>query len=278
MSAMSPAQETVIEPGSRVARLGLTEVWEHRYLLKYFVLRALRTRYRPTRLGYLWVMLRPIMLCVVYVLVVGFLFKVETKPIPFSLFVFFGVSLFLFFAGGVSDTMSSLVSNSRIISKVYYPRLIVPLTTILANFIDLLAAMVIVGILMLYYGIALRWTAVFVPAFLFGFVMATFAFGLIGAARTVRYRDMLLMMPSLMRVAVYVMPCVYPVALIPEKYLSLYYLNPLAVFVQGLRWSAFGDVAPPAWSVWLASFVVVAALAIGLNYFNRVERAMVDTL
>jgi lipopolysaccharide transport system permease protein len=102
--------------------------------------------------------------------------------------------------------------------------------------------------------------------------------GLIAAARTVDYRDLHMMMPSLLRVAVYVMPCVYPVTLVPSKYLPLYYLNPLAVFVQGMRWAVFGEVAPPLWSVCLATSIVAIALLGGLLYFSRVERAMVDRL
>src|SRR5687768_66552 len=109
------------------------ELWQHRHLLGYFVLRMLRARYRPTRLGYFWLIGRPVLLCVAYVLVVGYLFQIDTSPVPFPLFVFLGVSVFLFFAGGVTDSMSSLVNNANIISKVYYPRLIAPLTTLLAN-------------------------------------------------------------------------------------------------------------------------------------------------
>lgn len=278
MTGGTPVHETIIEPGQRLARLGIAELWEHRHLLKYFVLRAIRTRYRPTRLGYAWLLLRPMLLCAAYVVVVGLLFKVRTAPIPFSLFVFFGVSLFLFFAGGVSDTTNSLASNSRIISKVYYPRLIVPLTSVFANFVDLVAALFIAVLLMAYFRIVPYWTVVLAPFFLLGFVAATLSLGLIGAARTVRYRDLALMLPSFMRVAIYTMPCVYPATLIPERYQALYYLNPLAVFLQGLRWSIFGDVAPPNWSIAVAFASVFVALLFGLHYFNRVERAMVDSL
>jgi lipopolysaccharide transport system permease protein len=164
---MTSATPTIIiEPGKPWSRLGIGEVWEHRDLLKYFVLRMLRGRYRPTRLGYLWLVLRPGLLCAVYVLVVGFLFKIQSTTTPFPLFVFFGVSLFLFFAGGVTDTMNSLISNSRIMNKVYYPRLIAPLTSLLANFIDFLAALVVVALLMLYYGSVPAWTIIYAPGFL----------------------------------------------------------------------------------------------------------------
>ena len=271
-------QEIVIEPRSTLARLGMTELWEYRHLLRYFVLRSLRARYRPTKLGYLWILGRPILLCIAYVLVVGFLFKVDTHPVPFPLFVFLGVALFLFFSGGVMDTMTSLINNASIISRVYYPRLIVPLTSVISNLLDLIAAFVVVGAMMVLYQVTPSANVIWLPAFLTGFVGATFALGLIGAARTVQVRDWLLVMPSAMRVLIYAMPCVYPVTLVPERFRDLYYLNPLAVYVQGVRWSLWDEMAPPQWSIAVASVAVVAAILYGLYCFNRVERSMVDTL
>jgi lipopolysaccharide transport system permease protein len=278
MNHSSAKQEIVIQPRSALGRLGLTEVWEYQHLLRYFVLRALRTRYRPTRLGYVWILGRPILLCIAYVLVVGFLFKVDTHPVPFPLFVFLGVALFLFFSGGVMDTMTSLINNASIISRVYYPRLIVPLTSIISNFLDLVAALVVVAAMMALYRVTPSVNVVWLPLFLAGFVGATFALGVIGAARTVNVRDWLLVMPSAMRVLIYTMPCVYPISLVPERFRDFYYLNPLAVYVQGIRWTLWNEVAPPVWSIVLASAVVTVAIVYGLYSFNRVERRMVDTL
>lgn len=271
-------QEIVIEPRSTLARLGLTELWDYQHLLRYFVLKSLRARYRPTKLGYVWILGRPILLCIAYVLVVGFLFKVDTHPVPFPLFVFLGVALFLFFSGGVMDTMTSLINSASIISRVYYPRLIVPLTSVISNLVDLIAAFAVLGAMMVLYRVTPSGNVLWLPLFLVGFVGATFALGLIGAARTVHVRDWLLVMPSAMRVLIYTMPCVYPVSLVPERFRDLYYLNPLAVYVQGIRWSLWDKVAPPPWSIALASMLVVAGIIYGLYCFNRVERSMVDTL
>lgn len=268
----------IIQPRASLARLGIPDVWEHRHLLKYFVLRALRGRYRPTALGYGWIIARPLLLCVVYVVIFGLLFHVNTEPIPFPLFVYLGVVIFLFFSGGVMDTAAVLINNAGIMSKVYYPRLISPLSTLLVNFLDLVAALAVATILMVIYRVPIGWQILWSPLFLLGIALFTLALGLVLASRTVKSRDVMMAMPVLMRVLIYTMPCVYPVTLIPDKYLILYYCNPLSAYLQGFRWALWNEVAPPLWSVALASAVSLLLLWYGLVAFNRVERTMVDTL
>jgi lipopolysaccharide transport system permease protein len=278
MEAETDAPVHVIRPRNSLARLGLFELFEHRHLLKFFVLRSIRGRYRPTMLGYGWIIGRPVLLCLVYVLVVGSLFNVNSEPIPFPVFVFLGVSAYLFFAGGVMDTTGSLINNAGTMSKVYYPRLIAPLSAILVNLLDFIAALSVVAVLMLVYGVAPSPNIIYLPLFILGFALVTLALGLILAARTVNVRDVMLIMPVMMRVLIYTMPCVYPVTLVPPEYQAVYFLNPLAAFLQGLRWSLLGELAPPAWSIAIGTAVVVAGLTYGLYSFNRVERNMVDTL
>lgn len=276
--ARGSEQVIVIEPRSALRQLGLPDVWEYRHLLWFFVLRAIRGRYRPTMLGYGWIVARPLLLCFAYVLVFGFLFKVNTDPIPFTLFVFLGIVIFLFFSGGVSDTTASLINNAGIMSKVYYPRLIVPLTSIIVNMLDLAAALLIVVIMMIFYGVTPSWQIIVAPLFLLGIVLTTLAVGVILAARTVKIRDVMQVLPIFMRVFIYSMPCVYPITLVPEKYLGWYFLNPMSAYLQGFRWAIWGEMPPPLWSLVSATIVVLVALVWGLHYFNRVERTMVDTL
>lgn len=269
----------VVEPRTGLARLGLPHVWEYRHLLWFFALRTIRGRYRPTALGRGWILLRPLLLCFVYVAVFGFIFRIQTAPIPFPLFVFSGIVLFQFFSGGVIDAASSLVSNYSIMSKVYYPRLIVPLTSIAVNAVDLGATLAVVIALMALYRIVPPWPAVLAaPAFLAGIGLATLAFGTLLAAATVRTRDVLVALPVIMRVLIYAMPATYPISLIPARVRHIYYLNPMAVYLQGFRWATMGAEAPPAWSIASATLLVVATLIYALYYFNRVERTMVDVL
>lgn len=268
----------VIKPSNKIGRLGLPQVWGSKYLLKYFVLRSIRGRYRPTTMGYGWIIFRPLLLCLVYVGVFGYMVGVKTDPIPFPLFVFLGISLYLFFSGTVSDTASSLTNNAGIMSKVYYPRLIVPLTSLFVNIMDLLASFVVIIGLMLIYGVYPGWNVVYFPLFLGGLALASFALGLVLAAHSIERRDIMMALPVVMRVMVYAMPCVYPISMVPERLVTLYYMNPMASLIQGIRWSLWGEVPPPLWSVGSATALIVIGIYYGLVAFTRAERTMVDSL
>ena len=268
----------IIKPGTRISRLGLPQVWENRHLLKFFVLRSIRGRYRPTAMGYGWIIFRPFLLCLVYVLVLGYLIGVESDPVPFPLFVFIGVSTYLFFAGTVTEIASSLVSNAGIMSKVYYPRLVAPLTALAVNILDLVASFTIVLLLMLVYGINPGFNILALPLFLAGLAGLSFVIGLILAANSIEKRDIMIALPIVMRVMIYAMPCVYPVSLVPEEFRNIYFLNPIATMIEGVRWSLTKDVLPPTWSLVLALVVMAVGLIYGLTSFTKAERNMVDSL
>lgn len=268
----------LIRPRNKFGRLGLYQVWESRHLLKFFILRTIKGRYRPTSMGYGWIFLRPALLCLVYVAVFGHIAGIRTAEVPFPLFVFLGVSLYVFFSGAVSDIASSLAANAAIISKVYYPRLIVPLNSLFVNILDLLASFLVVIVLMIFYRVTPAVEVFYFPLFLFGFVLFTFSLGLALAAYSVKFRDIAMGLPVVLRVLIYAMPCVYPVSLIPHKFLTLYYLNPLASFVQGMRWALWGEVCPPMWTLMLGFIVSFLILIYGLIVFTEIEGIMVDSL
>lgn len=268
----------VVEPRTSLRRLGLPDVWEFRHLLWFFVLRTIRGRYRPTVLGRGWILLRPLLLSLVYVLVFGAVLRIRTDPVPFPLYVFAGITIFQFFSGGVMETAASLVSNYSIMSRVYYPRLVVPLTSIVVNAVDLAATCTILALMMIVYRVAPDWRIVLVPAFLLAIGLATLATGVILAAFSVNVRDILVALPVVMRILIYTMPAVYPVTLIPERFRPFYFLNPMATYLQGFRWALLKDAAPPPWALGLSTVIVVVALVYGLYAFSRVERTMVDIL
>ncbi len=268
----------VIRPGFKIDRLGLPQVWGSKDLLMFFVLRSIRGRYRPTALGYGWIIFRPLLLCLVYVVVFGNMMGVKTDPIPFPLFVFLGISLYLFFSGTVSDTAASLINNAGILSKVYYPRLIVPLTALFVNLMDLLASFVVIALLMVIYGVSPNWDLIYFPVFLGGLALASFVLGLILAAHSIESRDIMMALPVILRVMIYGMPCVYPVHMVPDRLITLYYMNPMASLIQGVRWSLWGEVSPPTWSVLLAVVLTLISGYYALVVFTKAERTMVDSL
>ncbi len=268
----------VLRPRNRLDGLGLSELFASTHLIRHLMMRSIRARYRPTMLGYGWILARPALLCLSYWLAVGVLFKVDSHPIPFPLFLFLGVSAYLFFSSGLTDTMGSLRNNVQSMSKVYYPRLAVPLSTMGMNLIDLGASLLVVFALMAGYRVAPPAHVFLFPVFVMAFALITFASGLILAAWAVKVQDVMMILPVLMRVLIYAMPCVYPVFRVPEAFRRYYFLNPFASYLQGMRWSLLGDLPPPAWSVAWAAGWTAAALIFGLLYFSKVERTMVDSL
>lgn len=278
---LTPTEEGpvyVLLPNRSVLRLGIAEVFRARHLLKHLILRAVRSRYRATRLGYAWVVMRPLSLSLAYVFIMGGIFHVKSGPIPFPLFVFLGISNFFFFTGSVTDITGSLAGNASIFSKVYYPRLTAPLSSLAVNLLDLVAAMSIVGVLMVVYRFVPSFSILYYPLFTLGLMLTSLGIGLVLAAHSVRYRDISMGLPVVMRVLLYTMPAVYPLSRIPERFHDLYFLNPLAVWMQGIRWSVFHETLPPLWAVGFSGFVGAGLLLLGLISFHRVERSMVDTL
>lgn len=269
---------TVIEPRRGLGRLGLVEVWEYRHLLWHLVLRQMRGRYRPTVVGWGWIVLQPLLFCLVYYAVFGLMLKVDTGPIPYPVFVFSGILLWLFFSGGVTSAANSLVSNYGVMTKVYYPRLLLPLTSVMVNSLELLAGLAILGGLMAVYGLGIDARILWAPVFLAGIVLSTFAAGIIVAALSVKVRDVLMGMPSAMRILMYAMPFVYPVSLIPGRYHVWYFLNPVSSCLQGFRWAVLGDAFPPPEALAGSTAMLLVSLIVGLYYFSRTERTMVDLL
>jgi lipopolysaccharide transport system permease protein len=270
----------VIQPTRGWASLQLRAVWEYRELLYFLVWRDVRVRYKQTALGVLWIILQPVVSMVVFSLLFGGLLKVPSGDAPYPIFAYAALLPWNYFAGSLTRSSNSLVGSANLITKVYFPRLIIPISGVLSGLIDFgVAFLVLIG-LMAYYGIVPTLAVVLLPVFLLGAALTALGFGLWLAALNVRYRDIGYLVPFLVQVWMYVTPVIYGSTLIPERFRYLLGLNPMTVVVEGFRWALLGKAAPmsqtPIGILGLSLVVMGTVLISGLIFFRHTERTLAD--
>jgi len=277
--ADEPARIHRIQPSRWLVPVDFGELWRYRELVRFFVLRDAKSRYRQTYLGPLWAILRPLLTIVVFSAIFGGLAGISPGTnIPYPLWVTPAVLAFGYVSTALTNTSSSLVSNSNVITKVYFPRLYVPVSTSLTPIIDFLLGLLVLLSLFVYYREAPSWHIVFLPAFFALAALIVVGVGLWLSSFTARYRDVIFGVPFLVQIWQYATPVIYPVSFVPEKYRWLLTLNPFTAVVEGFRWSLlglpFGSLVPLVASLSIA----VAVTTSGLFVFRRTERLMVDLL
>jgi lipopolysaccharide transport system permease protein len=275
---LADRQPLIIEPGRSARVLGVLDVWKHRDLLRFLVARDFKGRYRGMALGSLWILIRPLLEMLTYLLVFGYIIGLRTADIPYPLHIYSGLVAWLFFSGCVIAAAGSLTANRGLMSKVYFPRLIIPLVSVGAGVVDLLVAGLLVVALAVLYRVSPGANSLALPAFLLLLIGFTLAVGLLLASASVNKPDVVLAAPVVLRVWMYLSPIAYPVSLVPERYRELYLLNPFAVIIEGLRSSIAGLPFPPPASLVYVSVLTALLLLLGLWRFRRTEQRMLDYL
>lgn len=268
----------VIEPLKGWLSFNIRELWEYRELLYFFIWRDIKVRYKQTILGGLWVILQPLMPMVIFTLFFGLLVKVPSDNIPYPIFSYTALLPWQLFAYALYASSQSLVVNQGLITKVYFPRLLVPLSVILGGLIDFLLTLPLLVGLMYYYGIELTWAALTLPLFLLLTLLTSLAMGLWSSALHVQYRDVHHIITFFTQFVMFATPIFYPASLVPDKWRLLYGLNPMVGVVEGFRWALLGQGQVLDLSILISVPVVVLLLVSGLLYFNRVEKTFADYL
>ncbi len=277
LSLTSPVT-TVIEPTRGWRSLRLHDVWEYRDLLFFMVIREVQGTYRQTALGLSWLFLRPIINVVILSFTFGMLVKVPSNGLPYPLFSLAAVLPWSYFSSAVSRSAGSLVQNMSIISKVYFPRIILPLSAAISGLVDLGASFVILLIVLIIYGRPLRVEMIYLPAFVGVALALSVAVGLWLATLSVKYRDVSFAITFLLQAYMYASPVIYPVSLVPQAYVFWYRLNPMVGVIEGFRWALLGSSEPPGLSFFMSAGLVLLLLIIGAFVFRRTERTIVDLL
>lgn len=276
MSAHSTAVPvTYIRPGTRAMSSTVDEVWQARELLYFLVWRDIKVRYKQTALGVGWSVLQPFLTMVVFTIFFGHLARVPSDGVPYPLFSLAALVPWTYFSTAVSNGSASLVGNQHLIAKVYFPRVLVPLTAVLMPAVDLAVSFGMLIVLMAWYHVVPTFSMLLLPLYVALAVVSAFAVTLWTSALTVRYRDARYVLPFLVQTWLFITPVAYPTSMVPERWRLLYALNPMATVVDGFRSSLLGTPAPGAMAT-VAAGTVIAAVAAGIAYFRSVEGSIVD--
>ena len=272
-------RETLILEAGRADRQYWRDLWKYRELLYFLAYRDVAVHYKQTFIGAAWAIIRPLATAAILTIVFRRVAKLEADGDAwYPLFVLCGMMVWQFFAVFLSDSANSLVTNANLVSKIYFPRMLVPLSTIGVPFVDLIVLLPIIGILLAVDGTLTSWKVIFAPIFLLLAALTAFGFGLFLSALNVKYRDVRYTLPFVVQLGVYISPIGYATTRVPEIYQLLFHLNPL-VFADGMRWSILGVGDPFLGSGWLVSLSVIAlSLVIGVRYFRQTEKTFADMI
>jgi lipopolysaccharide transport system permease protein len=271
-----PAAVTVIRPSRGWVPINFRELWHYRELLYFLTWRDLKVRYKQTVFGALWAILQPVLSMAAFSLFFGRLAKVPSDGIPYPLFALSGLIPWQLFAYALGQSSNSIVANKNLVSKVYFPRLIVPLAAVLSGLVDFCIAFGVLLVMFILYGYIPSPALAMIPLAIILTVVSALAVGLWLSALNVRYRDVQYTIPFLTQFWMFITPIAYSSSLIPARFRSIYGLNPMAGVVECFRWGLFGQHAGSLSLIGLSSFVVVLAFMGGLAYFRRVEKTFAD--
>lgn len=272
----SPAIVTRIEPPRGLFHLRLSEVWAYRELLYFFVWRDVKIRYKQTAVGVLWVVLQPILTMAVFTLFFGRLAKLPSDGLPYPVFYFAAIVPWMYFNYALQTATNVVVENQRMITKVYFPRLVLPFSSVLSGLVDFAIGFVVLIGVAFYYSMRPGVSALLLPLFLLLAVTTALGVGLWLSALNALYRDVRYVMPFLLQFWMFASPVAYPSSLVPTRWRWLYGLNPMAGVIDGFRWALTGHGQAPTISLLASCIAVLVILFGGLIFFQRMEGAVAD--
>lgn len=267
-----------IEPSHGWRDLGLGELWEYRELLYFFILRDIKVKYKQTVLGVVWAIIQPLFTMVVFSLIFGKLAKIPSDGVPYAIFSYTALVPWIFFANGLNQASASLVGGGTLIKRIYFPRLIVPMSAVLSGTVDFLLAFLILLVMMAYFGMTPTVAIVWLPLLLLLAFGTSLGVGLWMSAMNAQFRDVRYALGFIVQLWLYATPVAYPTSIIPEKWRMLYALNPMAGVVEGFRWALLGTDTAPGPMLLVSTLAAMALLTSGAFYFRRMEKTFADVI
>jgi lipopolysaccharide transport system permease protein len=266
-----------IRPESSPVSSNLREVWAHRELLYFLIWRDLKVRYKQTFLGVAWIILQPLLMALVFAVFMGRLARVPSDGVPYAVFAYAGLLPWLFFSNSVASASHSLVANNYVITKIYFPRLVLPIAVVGVRLVDFFIAFSMLVGLMLYYGIHVTWSILLLPVFTAEITLLALAISIWFSALNARYRDVGAVLPVLLQLWMFMSPIIYPVSLVPQDWRFLYALNPVSGIIEGFRASLFG--LEFNWLSFAISAVITLSTLLYFVYnFCRKQDSLVDAI
>lgn len=268
----------VIEPTRGWAALDLGELWKYRDLLLILAGRDVKLRYKQTGLGVTWVVIQPLIAALIFTVMFGRFARLPSDGHPYILFVFAGVVIWNYFAAVLQRAGNSLITDARLITKVYFPRLAIPLASTFSAMIDLAVSLGVLGVLMMIYGVAPSWRLLTLPLFIALAAVTATGVSLWLSALNVRYRDFVHAMPFLLQVWMFASPVAYATSIVPERWRAIYSLNPAVAFIEGMRWAVLGTSSLTLLMVGVSAAFSIVVFVGGAFFFRRVERGFADAV
>ncbi|GAB3655467.1 ABC transporter permease [Echinicola sediminis] len=268
-------QTKIIEPSKGWRLVDFKELWRYKDLLYFLTLRGIKARYAQSILGVGWAIIQPLFTTLVFTIVFGNLAKVDSDGMPYILFSYLALWPWNYFSGTLTESANSLVQNAGMITKVYFPRLVLPLAAIFSKLLDFIIAFVIVIGFLVYFQVMPGWGILYLPLLIIQLLLASLGIGMILSAMAVQYRDVKHALTFLVQLLMYAAPVVYSTTAVPETYRVFYILNPMVGVIEGFR-AAFLDRAMPWEWIWPGSIVAGVLFIFGMFYFRRMERVFAD--
>ena len=267
----------VLRPGSGWASLGLRDVWAHRELLYFLTWRDVKIRYKQTALGVLWAVIQPLFPMIIFTLFFGKLAGIPSEGMPYSVFAYAGLLPWTYFANAVTSSASSIVGSSTLITKVYFPRMIIPGSAVIAALFDFVIAFSLLAVLMLWYRLPVHAGILMLPPLIVLVTILALGAGMFFSGLTVKYRDIRYALPFVVQIWMFATPVIFPSSMVPAKWRWALALNPLTGVIEGFRAALFGK--PFGWgALAISAFMAIALLVYAAYSFRRLERTFADTI
>jgi lipopolysaccharide transport system permease protein len=275
------SHKLIVDSSDSALKLNLKELFRYKDLFLTLAYRDLRVRYAQTFLGLLWAFIQPATTLIIFSVIFGRFVKVDTGGVPYPVFAVIGVSLWTYFSFVLSQSGNSIIGAQDMVKKIYFPRLVIPVSKAVVGFVDFAVALIILVALFLYYGITPSSNAIFIPVFILLTIISSLAVGIWLSALTIRYRDFQYVVPFLVQFGLYVTPIAFPTSVVinnlPKWATILFYLNPMAGIVEGFRWCLLGGNLSLDY-FWISTGIVFILFITGVYYFRKLERVMADII
>ncbi|MEO6683147.1 MAG: ABC transporter permease [Ginsengibacter sp.] len=270
--------DLVIEPG-RSEKNYWNDIWRFRELFFFMAWRDILVRYKQTVIGLSWSIIRPVLTMIVFTVIFGNLAKFPSEGVPYPILVYAAMLPWQFFSTSFADASNSLIGNSNMLTKIYFPRLIIPASTVIVNMVDFIISFAILVILMIWYSFVPGWNILFLPLFLFMAFVISLSAGLYVAALNVRYRDFKYIVPFVVQFGLYISPVGFSSSVVPEKWRLLYSLNPMVGIIDGFRWCILGGEHQIYWPGMLLSLAMILLIVFySIFYFRKMEKTFADVI
>ena len=274
----SPLSQTIVKPSKGWAGVNLRELWRYRELIFFLIWRDIKVRYKQTLLGAAWAIIQPFFTMVIFSVFFGQLAQIPSDDIPYPIFSYTALLPWQLFENGIRKAGNSLVASRNLITKVYFPRLAIPLASVIAGLVDFVLALTVLFGMMWYFDYRPTGAVWFMPLLLLLTLITALGTGLWLSALNVAYRDVGYLIPFILRVWFFLTPITYSVSIVPEVYQTIYALNPMTGVIQGFRWSMLGVGTPPSILLTTSSVAAIILLVSGIMYFRRMERTFADVV